>query len=122
MTFPVDFVRYGPHGRLAWALGHIMLGSRSTTRIAIWAFVAPGVVALMSGALMSLIPGCNPNPYSVKGCVVLSHDLAAPLMACFIGGIILAVLWFVLVSFPLSVIAFFFGSNKLRSPRGRDVA
>ena len=99
-----------------------MLGSRTTTRIAIWAFGLPGVVALMSGVLMSLIPGCKPNPYNPSGCIVLSHDLAAPLMAGLFGGIILAVVWFVLVSFPLSVAAFFFGSHKHRSSRGRDVA
>jgi hypothetical protein len=94
-----------------------MLTPRLLARVAIWAFILPCIVALTSQLLIWLIPGCNPNPYSAVGCVVLSHSLAAPLLVGLMGGTYTAVVLAVVVSLPLSVVAFFW-SRRARSRGG----
>jgi hypothetical protein len=98
-----------------------MLTPRLLTRMAIWAFMLPCIVALTSQLLIWLIPGCNPNPYSVEGCVVFSHSLAAPLLLGLMGGTFTAVVLIVVISLPLSVVALFWSLRSRSGSRG-DVA
>jgi hypothetical protein len=82
-----------------------MLKSRSPRRIAIWAFVLPGALALTSEFVIWLIPGCHPNPYSIESCVVLAYGVGKPLMVGLLGGASLAAVLFVFVSLPLSIVS-----------------
>jgi hypothetical protein len=81
------------------------MNSRTLARIATLAFFVPVGIAVLSKFLIWIIPGCNPNPYSIEGCVVFSISLAKWLVLGLLGGIFAAVTFGIFVSLPLSLFA-----------------
>lgn len=48
-----------------------------------------------------MIPDCNPNPYSVQGCMVAGVSLASALVLGQLGGTYIAIALGLIVSLPL---------------------
>lgn len=93
------------------------LNPKSLMKLALVLIAIPIGVSLVSQVGIWVLPECNPNPYSLEGCIVLAHSLAAALVTGLFGGAYLAVVVGVFVSAPMLVISFIWALYR-RCSRG----
>jgi hypothetical protein len=75
----------------------------------------PGVTALSAQVAIWLIPGCNPNPYAIRECMVAGVNFATPLLFALLGGgyiFLLLFAVFVCIGIPAAVIAWLFDRRR----------
>lgn len=94
-----------------------MVSSNKLWRAGIWAVALPLSISFACQSLIWLIPDCNPNPYSLDGCVVAGYGLAPALITGLLGGIYGAVALGLFVSLPLFIVAMFLKRRKQNSSR-----
>ncbi len=86
-------------------------------KVSALAVFIPLVVAVLSQAIIWLIPGCNPNPYGSSQCAG-STNLALVLLAGELGGVYVALVLGLFVSIPLlvaSVVLHFLGRRHAKN-------
>jgi hypothetical protein len=81
------------------------MSPRTLLAIAANATAWPAIVMFASQFVIWAIPGCDPNPYAIEGCVLLGFEAGAPLLMGVLGGMYLTAAMAILVSAPLTVAA-----------------
>lgn len=82
-----------------------MISANKMWRTGIWVFTVPICISAVCRGLIWLIPDCNPNPYSLNGCLIAGYGMGPTLVFGFLGGIYVAVAGGLFVSLPLFVIS-----------------
>ena len=80
---------------------------RLLRRLAVWVVSAPAIAAFLGQVGIWLIPGCNPNPYSLGECMVAGVNVAGALLGVVLGGLVLSVALFFIGAVPLFLAAWF---------------